>query len=52
MSEHAEIEQISKLYGELNLNGSLLSLDLRSHQNILLILMLSDRIVVSNKIKD
>ena len=35
------------------MKGSLLSLDLRSHQNILLdILMLSDRIVVSNKVKD
>ena len=34
------------------MNGSLLLLDLGSHQNILLILMLSDRIVVSNKIKD
>ena len=49
--EHSEIEQISKLLGEWNLNGSLLSLDLRSHQNILLILMLSDEIVVSNKIR-
>ena len=47
--ENAENEQISRLKGEWNLKGSLLSLDLWSHQNILLILMLSDRIVVSNK---
>ena len=32
-----------------NAGGKTLSLDLRSHQNILLILMLSDRIVASNK---
>ena len=51
-TDAANMQKSNKLVDykeEWNLKGSLLSLDLRSHQNILLVLMISDRIVVSNK---
>ena len=56
MTINTDVANMQKLNKQVDYKESeiwkfffLLFLDLRSHQNVLLILMLSDRIVVSNK---